>query len=432
MKKILGRKGFTLVECIIAVAVFGLLSIVIFMILTNASVRSAKASESEENLAQLIENVVGDDTYKRYEAPAADGSGGSPSLELTIDHIGSAAYSGTNDFKVSYNVISGYKNFIECHPTTAASCGHRANFTEFMSSTPSPLTPVSSADYNVHTCYLVCPYCGEPQQAVTLKCPDCDRTGAHNASSGGSDLFHYMNTSAGGGFECGACGSTAVMAVDSTGKYISEKASAGGFSVSGMVANGIRYGETIDWTTEHADDLTNHRIAYFRKINPTDPSIAGADFDDGQLQLTLKYEKSASNVYTGSYELNIYANPGGDYTSGDDFNTDIVLPIGYNIVLDGTNAKGATVTEGTLPGSTSGKKYPILRVTSGGPGTVQVKFALSSKETGYSFEYENGSQPSESDDEQGLFRWFGLTPTGIDRDEMNSLKSANGSGFIFS
>lgn len=432
MKKILGRKGFTLVECIIAVAVFGLLSIVIFMILTNASVRSAKASESEENLAQLIENVVGDDTYKKYEPPAPDGSGGSPSLELTIDHIGSAAYSGTNDFKVSYNVISGYKNFIECHPTAAASCGHRANFTEFMSSTPSPLTPVSSADYNVHTCYLVCPYCGEPQQAVTLKCPDCDRTGAHNASSGGSDLFHYMNTSAGGGFECGACGSTAVMAVDSTGKYISEKASAGGFSVSGMVANGIRYGETIDWTTEHADDLTNHRIAYFRKINPTDPSIAGANFDDGQLQLTLKYEKSASNVYTGSYELNIYANPGGDYTSGDDFNTDIVLPIGYNIVLDGTNAKGATVTEGTLPGSTSGKKYPILRVTSGGPGTVQVKFALSSKETGYSFEYENGPQPSESDDEQGLFRWFGLTPTGIDRDEMNSLKSANGSGFIFS
>ena len=424
MKKILGRKGFTLVECIIAVAVFGLLSIVIFMILTNASVRATKASESEENLAQLIENVVGDDTYKKFDPSDFT------SLSLIIDNGSSA------DFQISYNDISGYKNYIECNPSGMdAPCGHQANFTGFMSSSATSMVPVSSIDFDVATCFFVCPHCEKPQKPVRLRCPDCGSTGAYNASTGTTNLFNYMNAASGGGFECGICGSTAVMAVDSAGNYISEKVAADGFSVSGMVANGIRYGEPIDWAVEHTDDLANNRIAYFRKINTADPMLAGADFTDGKISLSLKYKSADHNVYTGEYELTLYTNPAGSYTGGD-YNTDIVLPIGYNIVLNGTTtAKSVTVAEGTLPGSSSGKKYPILRVTQTGPGNVTVKFSLSSKETGYSFEYENNRNASigETDAEQGLFRWFNLTPLSskVDRDEMDCLKSSeSGSQFI--
>ncbi|MCM1335084.1 MAG: prepilin-type N-terminal cleavage/methylation domain-containing protein, partial [Eubacterium sp.] len=204
MKQIRGKKGFTLVECIIAIAVFGLLSLVVFMILTNASVRAAKASESEENLAQLIENVVGDETYKKYDSS-------SPTMNLIIDNDSSKTMT------VSYNVISGYKNFIECNPTGSdPSCGRQANFTDFMSSSPTTLTPVSSANFNVDSDYLVCPECGKAQQPIRLRCPDCGLTGVHTQTQSGTSnkLFNYLKATTGGGFECSACGSTAVMAID--------------------------------------------------------------------------------------------------------------------------------------------------------------------------------------------------------------------------
>lgn len=429
MKKILGRKGFTLVECIIAVAVFGLLSLIVFMILTNASVRSSKASESEENLAQLIENVVGDDTYKKYDAS-------SPSLKLLIDNVGGTAYSGTNDFEVSYNVISGYKNFIECNPlgTMTTSCGHQANFTEFMSSASNTMVPVTSTLFNVNTCFFVCPHCNKPQNALTLKCPDCSTTGAYNAASSTSPsgkLFNYLSNATGGGFECSACGSTAVMAVDSAGNYISEKVSADGFSISGMVANGIRYGEQIDWDTEHADDLTNNRIAYFRKINPSNPQIAGADFDSGQIRIGLKYAGSANATYAGEYTLRLYVNP-SSLAPGESFNTDIVFPIGYSINLK-TTSPNVTVTEGPLPNSTSTKSYPILRVTQTGPGTIpNISFTLTSKESGYSFEYDynRNLSLSENDTKQGLFRWFKLTPSGASRSAEDYLISSDSSDYF--
>lgn len=397
MKKIFSRnKGFTLVECIIAVAVFGLLALIVFMILTNASVRAARASESEENLAQLIENVVGDETYKKYDSS-------SKNLTLLIDNVNGAA--GTGNLTVSYNVISGYKNFIEC-----PSCSHQANFTDFMSSTIGQptidphMTPVDSLNFDTATCYFVCPSCYDTI-TFTLRCPDCSTTDVYNKTSSTSlsgYLFTYMK-SASGAFECSVCGGTAVMAVDAAGNYISEKVSADGFNVSGMVANGIRYGESIDWVNHDTSKLCS-----FLEANAVDPTISGTQHSlaSGDIRADLSYAGSTNSSFAGTYTLglHVYNFPSEIGTSNPYF-IEVVFPIGYTINYDETYY--SNVTRDIRP--IGSKTYPTLKIRMNAAGTYQnVQFTLTSNESGYSFEYDYNPEPTETDQEQGLFRWFGF------------------------
>lgn len=433
MKKRLSRnKGFTLVECIIAVAVFGLMSLVVFMILTNASVRASRASESEENLAQLIENVVGDETYKKF-----DGSASGRNLTLYIENDSSKSLT------VSYNVISGYKNFVECPNTTVGgTCGHHANFTEFMSSSATDLVPINDPhSFDVATNFFVCPSCNQ-QVNFTLSCPDCGTTDVYNKTSSNSTsgyLFTYMDKGT-CGFECSVCGGTAVMAVDAAGNFISEKVSVDGFAVSGMVPNGIRYGEAIDWN--YWDDLSsmNHRtdLCKFREVNAADPSLPSASHGtNGYIQASLSYAGAANSSYAGTYSLRLYANnlPSSiDVT--DPFFVEVAFPIGYTITYD--SSLYTKVTRGTKV--INGTTYPTLlfKRSAGIAGDVIeensgiFKFTLTSAESGYSFEYDYNRVAGHSDNEQGLFRWFGFNSVTVPaggRSGEDYLINASASGF---
>lgn len=433
MKKRLSRnKGFTLVECIIAVAVFGLMSLVVFMILTNASVRATKASESEENLAQLIENVVGDETYKKYDASSRN-------LTLYIDN------NSSKELTVTYNVISGYKNFVECPNTTmgGAACLHHANFTEFMSDSATSMVPHNDpSTFDVATNFFVCPSCGN-QVIFTLSCPDCGTTDSYNKTSSHSAsgyLFTYIQNGT-NGFECSVCGSTAVMAVDAAGNFISEKVSVDGFNVSGMVPNGIRYGEAIDWN--YWDDMStaNHRmdLCKFREVNAADPTLPSAQYNtNGGIQASLSYLGTANSSYAGEYSLRLYANSlPGALSVSNPFFVEVVFPVGYTITYDLT--KFTKVSRGTKV--INGTTYPTLlfKRSAGMTGDVieensgTFTFKLTSAESGYSFEYDYNRLSSESDTKQGLFRWFGFNsvtvPGGNGRTTEGYLISASAAGF---
>lgn len=422
MKKRHSRnKGFTLIECIIAVAVFGLMALIVFMILTNASVRATRASKSEENLATLIENVVGDETYKKFDPT-------SKNLKLLIDN----ASDSSNDFlAVSYNVISGYKNFIEC-----PDCGHQANFTEFMSSTagvtgdPTSMTPIDSTAFDVATCYFVCPKNYETV-SFTLCCPDCGAMDSYNKSSSSSAsgyLFTYLK-SASGGFECSVCGSTAVMAVDASGKFISEKASTDGFNVSGMVANGIRYGDAIDWTA-HASETAE--LISIREVNAVDHTLPSTSHPTGGIAANLTYKGSMNSSFVGEYELNLQVDPSNlpsEIGMTDPYFIEVAFPIGYTPIYDEatyTEVKTGTKTIGT-------KTYPTILISKTGVGSLSrpIKFKLISNGSGYSFEYDYNRQSSETDKEQGLFRWFDFgSVTSVTRSGEGYLVQATGSGTI--
>ncbi len=419
MKKRLSRnKGFTLVECIIAVAVFGLMSLVVFMILTNASVRASRASESEENLAQLIENVVGDETYKKYDSS-------SKQLTLLINN------SASDNLTISYNVISGYKNFVECPNNTALGtpCGHHANFTEFMSSSATTMVPINDPLlFNVATDAFVCPSC-DNQVVFTLRCPDCGTTGHYNAASSTSAsgyLFTYLNTAL-GAFECSVCGSTAVMAVDAAGNFISEKVSVDGFNVSGMVPNGIRYGEAIDWAYWDDTSVTNHRteLCQFREVNAADPNLPSASHaTNGYIQATLSYTGTTNSSYAGKYSLRLNAsNLPSSISVSDPFFAEVVFPVGYTISYDPSLftkvSRGSKVINGTT--------YPTLlfKRSAGMAGDVIEEnsgtflFTLTSTGSGYSFEYDYNCESGHPDKEQGLFRWFGCNSVTLTKPRSN-------------
>lgn len=396
-------KGFTLVECIIAVAVFGLLSLVVFMILTNASVRASRASESEENLAQLIENVVGDETYKKYDAT-------SRSMTLLINN-------SSDTMTISYNVISGYKNFVECpntDPGTGVVCGHQANFVEFMSdSATSMVAHPDPATFQVGTNYFVCPKC-EQQVVFQLKCDDCGTTDAYNKTSSTSPtgyLFTYMATGT-GGFECSVCGSTAVMAVDAAGDYISEKVSVDGFNVSGLVANGIRYGEPIDWNYWDDTSTTNHRteLCKFKEASAVDPTLPSTPHNtNGGILAGLSYSGTSNSAYvgTGTYTLSLSVSSlPAEISATSPYFIELVFPSGYMInVLD-------SHPEVTLSSTTiDAKKYPTMLISKTGMGSLlnNIRFTLTSTESGYPFEYDYNRASGDGNAKQGLFRWFGFT-----------------------
>lgn len=432
MKKRLSRKkGFTLVECIIAIAVFGLMSLVVFMILTNASVRAARASESEENLAQLIENVVGDETYKKYDTS-------SKAMTLLIDN------SSSDNLTITYNVISGYKNFVECPNSTGGTpCGHHANFTEFMSSSATSMVPINDPlTFDVATNFFVCPSC-DHQVTFTLCCPDCGATDVYNKTSSTSAsgyLFTYINTGT-YGFECSMCGSTAVMAVDAAGNFISEKVSVDGFNVSGMVPNGIRYGETIDWTYWDDTSITNPRqdLCEFRGVNAADPNLPSGHYPTGgDIQASLSYNGTTNASNAGEYSLRLFASGGpGSLSAMDPSFVELVFPIGYTITYD--TSVYTKVSRGTKDITINGNlvTYPTLRFKRSSSMSGDVieensgifKFKLTSAESGYAFEYDYNRLTGEADTKQGLFRWFGFNSVSASRTSEGYLISGSAAGF---
>lgn len=354
LKRLNGRKGFTLVECIIAVAVFAAMTLIVFMILMNARAEAKKAIKSEEDLTQLIENVVGDESFQKYEAT-------SPVLSLNI----TGGTGGT--YKISYNKTDGYKNFVEC-PT----CKHFANNTDFMNN-------VKRENFT-QTMQFVCPADDSHKFYQILVCDDCGNTAAHNSTG----KFQYLPNT--GSFMCLSCSGTAVKG-DTIEQRVTSDAK---MSVNGMVANAILYGQ-VDKPSS-----VNSLASYSKYDGSTYLSTT-----DGKVQVNLKYDSG-----TGFYTMSIFPShlPSDADFDNSHFAVNVNLPPHYAVV-----DFNELVAAGTCAYNYGADKDDptTVQFIFNSQSEYRVEFKLLNDVSGFSFEYDYNSITSNAG--QGLAGyWFDL------------------------
>ena len=330
------RKGFTLIECLIALAVFAALTLVVFAILTNARAASIKANETEENLTKLIDNVVEDESYVKYN--------GDPDDILTLK-----LSTGGTDFRVSYTAIDGYKNHVLC---PAAGCQYFAENTEFMGAKDQ-----EGFDQSAY----ICPKCGATI-IQTLICEDCGSEGEHASVVAGSTTagrFTYIPGN--GGYFCNDCGGTSVRGKDINETTISNY----DLNVKTLVPNAIVFGNVT-----RKDDL------YTNFIQMADSS--GGTVSES-VNMGLSYTPGANATIPGVYTL--------DVTSQLDdvnFEIDVRLPEGYRVIQ-------TYATLGDCLGLVDADG-PYLHFTGCDKGAKsQVKFCLVNEKSGLSFEEDYGN-----------------------------------------
>ena len=185
-------KGFTLVECIIAIAVFAVMTVMVIMIIGMAQKTQIRATASEEDLDTLVQNVVADDTYKQYSSTTHD------PLKLKIN-------SSSENFSMTYNVVDGNKNWVYCDyidPGTGAPCGYSGDNKRFMwdFSTNTEVSVSSFDPTNANMGYR-CPQCGNKVNQI-LQCLDC----MNEASYESSDATAFSFDRSTGGYYCKNCG----------------------------------------------------------------------------------------------------------------------------------------------------------------------------------------------------------------------------------
>lgn len=382
------RKGFTLTECLIAIAVFGAMTLIVFMILTHARTQTMQANKSEEDLSNLIENVVGDETYKRYND--SHHAAGNDVLSLVVD-------GGSQPFTISYNVVDGNKNFVKCSDTN---CGHYGNNTDFMIDASG--NPVSKASFT-QTDY-VCPKCGLTF-VDTLTCEECAASGDHTDTS----LFTYLPNT--GGYMCNTCGGSAVH----HDSYNAASTGDASFSVSGIVPNAIRYGEVKSRTASGRtiEDL----IAY------NNTSVGG-----GTITFGLSYQASVNGTLPGTYTLTIRGDdvPADAVDASGKYEMVVTFPPHY--VFKEVTATGSGTVSGFTNGDASDNKGKLcISASSSNPTTVT--FQLVNYKSGFSF--ENDYMDASDNSQTGLAGyWFGPSAyINVTRDsETSYVKSSSFAG----
>ncbi|MBQ8614760.1 MAG: type II secretion system protein [Ruminiclostridium sp.] len=245
-----GRKGFTLVECIVAIAVFAAMTMIVFMILTNARNEAVRANDTEEDLSQLIENVISDEVFKSYDATDYT------QLSLKIQDASGSDTGKT--FDITYETTDGYKNFVIC-PT----CNHFSNNTEFMDG----VLPEAFDQTSAYTC----PADSSHIFYQTLECQDCLTTGLHNDTS----KFRYLPST--GGYLCLTCSRTAVKGDNIEQRVVDDAL----MSINGFYPNAILYAPI---PTPPSD------VARFE-------NGAGLSVTGGAFSMTLSYD-AATDYYT--------------------------------------------------------------------------------------------------------------------------------------
>ncbi len=352
------RKGFTLVECLIALAVFAALTLVVFAILANARQRLVIANATEENLNILIDNVVSDETYVSYNDPS------SKELKLNV--------TGGGEFKVSYSVIDGYKNFVLC---TNTSCEYFAENTEFMTVVPEDFDQT----------YYLCPKCSEIIDQ-TLYCEDCQNEGSHIASS---NKFTYIPTTS--GYSCNDCGGMNVK-----GKEIQEGVvSSDSLGIKGMVPNAILYGEIEPY--ENPEDLFDLNLFIDNEGKPVLNMTNEAQRKPvtGEVSYSLEYRESATNSNApGVYTLTV--TPDVDDTDVSIHLTEVIvkLPEQYNVSW--YNEMNATCIADNISNT--------LSFIVSNNGIAKVEFSLTNKANTRPFELDYSSVAGKND---GLInKWF--------------------------
>lgn len=380
------RKGFTLVECIVAIAVFALLAAVILMILVNAQTQAQKSRESEEDLNNLIENVVGDDTYKKYSSESSN--------TLTL------YFNGSNEFNITYDTIAGYKNYVKCDPvdTSKTSCGYVGNNTEFMSGMTVAQFLSTNGKYK-------CPQCGE-EVKQTLVCEGCLNEGNYY------DTSKFICSSTTGSYSCLECGGGSVK-----GKGIDEAITAdANFRVSGLTANSIRYGK-VDFP-EETKTLIQQKDSSNNIVDTTCTVTIEYEHKNDNLTLPGVYTMTFSGIDSSVSGLTFYLPPW--YVIGS-----LKTPAGssYTAVAHQTDLSKQNITGTVKPGLSS---IEITPTTGSFMGNVTLSFTLTNYKNGYSFDYDyrqpydedgNGSVTGDEMQAHGLIGyWFRIgknrsTPT---------------------
>ncbi len=333
IKRLNRRKGFTLVECLIALTVFAALTLVVFAILANARAASTNANEAEENLTKLIDNVISDETYAKYNSSNAN------SLTLNLS-------TGATAFKVSYNEIDGYKNYVFC-----TDCGHFADNTEFMNGVEK-----ENFTQGAYTCYS----CGVSivQQLV---CGDCGNTGNHTDTTS----FTYIPSN--GGYYCNDCGGTGVRGANIDDSVISNY----DLNVKTLVPNAIVYG--------NVEQKADPAVLF--------DTISG-DSGTATSNITMALTTTASgSAYT--YEMDIMS----DYSGTTNFQIHVNLPPGYTIA-DLTVVNGDCAYEQM---SNGGESFYVLKFYNCVKNAhSKIEFQLINNTSGKSFDedYGNDSDPT--------------------------------------
>ena len=343
-----GRKGFTLVECLIAIAVFAALTLVVFAILTNARNATVKANETEENLTTLIENVVGDESYTRYN-PSSD------ILSLKLSN-------GGTDFRISYTEIDGYKTFVLCPDAT---CQHFADNSEFMT--------CERVDFSQSSSYT-CPKCNS-SFVQQLLCEDCGNTATHTATSN----FTYIPST--GGFYCNNCGGTGVRGANVDDSVVNND----NLNVKTLVPNAIVYGSV----TPALDRNDNFDIQ-----DTTGGTIAG------DITMSLVYTEGANSSIPGTYKLRLRSDAGSS-----NFRIIVDLPGGYKIPASSFNA---SLGQCNPQFDETKNAYYLEFYDCTTNGYCEAEFQLVQEKSGLSFELDYYNPTDASKSGLGGY-WFQMT-----------------------
>lgn len=380
------RKGFTLIECLIAIAVFGAMTMIVFMILTHARTQTVEANKSEEDLSNLIENVVGDETYKRYND--AHHAGGNDVLNLVVD-------GSSQPFTISYNVIDGNKNFVKC---SDPNCGHYGNNTDFMiDASGNPIAKISFAQTD-----YICPKCGTAF-VDTLTCEECATTGSHTDST----LFTYLPNTA--GYMCNTCGGTAVH----HDSYNAASTGDADLSVSGIVPNAIRYGEVKDRasTGRQASDLL-----YYNN------TATGG----GKIEFGLSYQASINGTVPGTYTLTVRgADVPADAVNASTGAYEMIIELPPHYAIKNLSAASGSATVSGFTNGDSSNNNATIHITTSTGNATSVSFQLVNYKSGFSF--ENDYMDTSDNNQTGLAGyWFGMTGVTVVRDsETSYVKSSS-------
>ena len=377
MKALHSKKGFTLVECVIAIAVFAALTGMVLMIMSQTIQLSKKSSDAETDLNNLVENVVQDSSKKTYGAD-------SKTLEMSFEG---------NPFYMSYTTVDGYKNYIKC-----PECGELANNTDYMAYIYDTSTYANAADKNFKVCYwyditnsetneLRCPHCYNASAGTgiitpselrlyCLSCSECDVS--DSKTSAGVLKFNFNRFS--GGYTCSACGNgNVVQAVEtSPGLYepITKEATAqDALMVSGMASNAVRYNDLGQFpTSQQVEELM---------------TISTNSSGKPKFKTDWTYKPNKNLSIPGIYTLTLDVD--GVINSGDTATVTIYLPTGYAFTkCIGTTADGnGDHPLAVFKGKTTPKPSSFLQITgiqSGHQHNIIVKFQLTNYENNNSFE----------------------------------------------